>query len=72
MYVQVIILVPRGYHVCTSYNISSPGVSCMHKLKYKFTGGIMFVQVIMLVPRGYHVCTSYNISSPEVSCMYKL
>ena len=45
MYVQVIILVPwgyhvctsynissPGYHVCTSYNISSPGVSCMHKL----------------------------------------
>ena len=36
MYAQVIILVPRGYHVCTSYNISSPGVSmgvsCMYKL----------------------------------------
>ena len=32
MYVQVIILVPQGYHVCTSYNISSPGVSCMYKL----------------------------------------
>ena len=32
MYAQVIILVPREYHVCTSYNISSPGVSCMYKL----------------------------------------
>ena len=45
MYVQVILLVPPGYHVCTSsnisfpgyhvctsYNISSPGVSCMYKL----------------------------------------
>ena len=59
MYVQVIILVPWGYHVCTSSNISSPGVSCMHKL-------------IILVPRGYHVCTIYNISSPGVSCMHNL
>jgi hypothetical protein len=32
MYAQVKILIPRGYHVCTSYNISSPGVSCMYQL----------------------------------------